>query len=85
MQPTPAQQALLERIAAQRERLRAARHAAPDGIDPQAPLPARLAAFTRLHPLSTAVALGAVALAGPRRLVQWAGVVLPFLLRVYRR
>ncbi|MEB2348892.1 MAG: hypothetical protein OZ923_09795 [Comamonadaceae bacterium] len=85
MQPTPAQQALLERIAAQRERLRATRSAASDSIDPQDPLPARLLAFTRLHPLATAAALGAVALAGPRRLAQWAGVVLPFLLRAYRR
>lgn len=84
--PTPQQQALLERIAAQRERL-LRRHAAPakpDGMDPGDPLAIRLYTFARLHPLLTAGVLGAVALAGPARLGRWIGVLAPLLLQARR-
>lgn len=83
--PTPEQQQLLERIAAQRERL-LRRHAVPekDGVDPGDPLVIRLWTFARLHPVLTAAALGLVALSGPARLARWASVVLPLLLQARR-
>ena len=84
--PTPEQQKVLDRIAAQRERVRAyradwqARAAGPDCVDPNAPLAARLLAFARLHPLVTIIAVGAAA--GPRRLLRWAAVLAPLLSRM---
>ncbi|MBS0302448.1 MAG: hypothetical protein JSR16_09830 [Proteobacteria bacterium] len=93
--PTPEQQQVLDRILAQRERLRARRDAlrqaraaaiAQGGrVNPADPLLARLASFARLHPLAVAAVLGAAALAGPSRLVRMAGVVLPTILRMRRR
>ena len=84
--PTPEQQRLIARIAAQRQRLRALRRAPPpDHVDPADPLPLRLWSFARLHPTASAAALAALALAGgPRRLSRWAGVVLPIVLRMRR-
>lgn len=89
--PTPEQQAVLERIAAQRERLRTARAqrrqawtaamARGERVDPQAPLAARLWAFARLHPVFCALMLGGAALAGPARLVRWASLALPWVAR----
>ncbi|MHA7600482.1 hypothetical protein ACX12L_11125 [Alicycliphilus sp. T452] len=92
-QPTPEQQQVLDRIVAQRERLRARRNAmrkaraaaaTPGRVNPGDPLLARLATFARLHPLVVAAALGVAALAGPGRVVRWAGVVLPAILRMRR-
>ncbi len=82
--PTPEQQALLERIAAQRERLRSRRSAPGDRVDPRDPLPDRLWAFARLHPLTTAAAVALLTLAGPARLVRWAGVLLPLIVQARR-
>jgi len=93
--PTPQQQQVLDRIRAQRERLRARRNArlqaraaaATQGrgrVDPEAPLLARLVSFARLHPVAVAAALGAAALAGPSRVMRWAGVLLPAILRMRR-
>lgn len=83
--PTPEQQALIARITAQRERLRAQRRALPERVDPDDPLPLRLWSFARLHPTASALTLAALALAGgPRRLSRWAGVVLPILLQSRR-
>ncbi|PWW44692.1 hypothetical protein [Melaminivora alkalimesophila] len=90
---TPEQQQVLDRILVQRERLRARREAyrqtraivqARAGLDPNDPLPKRLLAFARLHPAVVAVALGVAALAGPRRLIRWAGVVMPLVSRLRR-
>ncbi len=91
--PTELQQKVLDRIALQRERLRARRAAhrqavalqAEDaGIDPHAPLVARVLAFARLHPAVVAVAaLGALA-AGPSRLIRWSSVLMPLLARMRR-
>lgn len=94
--PTVEQQRLLDRIAVQRERLRARRaaraqalaHARPaggeagSGID--ASLALRAAAFAREHPAAVAVLAGAALMAGPRRLIRWTGVVLPIVLRMRR-
>jgi len=91
--PTPQQQQVLDRILAQRERLRARRDAlrqarataaAQGRVNPADPLPARLLSFARLHPLAVAAALGVAALAGPHRVMRWAGVVLPAILRMRR-
>jgi len=85
--PTPEQQRLIARIAAQRERLRARRRAPPDHVDPADPLPLRLWSFARLHPAATAALLATLALAGPRRLghlSRWIGVVLPLVLQMRR-
>lgn len=90
---TPAQQAVLERIAAQRQRLRArcqARRQAQAqtepaygaGLPPGAPLLAQVVALVRAHPAATAAAVSALGLAtGPRRALRWAGLLLPLLLR----
>ncbi|MCE1193066.1 MAG: hypothetical protein LWW96_13030 [Acidovorax sp.] len=92
--PTAAQQKVLDRIALQRERLRARRaaraqamalaqrDAGPMGADESLAL--RAAGFARQHPLAVAAMAGVALVAGPRRLVRWAGVVLPLLMRLRR-
>ncbi len=92
--PTPEQQQVLDRILAQRERLRARRDALRQAraaaiaqgvrVNPADPLLTRLASFARLHPLAVAAVLGAAALAGPGRVLRLAGVVLPAILRMRR-
>ncbi len=94
---TAEQQQVLDRIAAQRLRLRerrarraqaaaAAREAQQvAGLGPDAPLVSRLAVFARLHPVAVAVAAAAAVAVGPRRMVRWAGVVMPLLLRLRSR
>ncbi|MCD6661947.1 MAG: hypothetical protein LT082_00935 [Comamonas sp.] len=82
--PTPEQQRLIERIAAQREHLRTLRRTPPDRVDPADPLVLRLWHFARLHPAVTAAALAALALTGSRRLSRWAGVMLPIVLQMRR-
>lgn len=90
---TQAQQRVLERIAVQRERLRARRAAriqsqalaeVSAGDDADAPLLARAIAFTRQHPAAVAALAGVAIAAGPRRLIRWAGVVLPLVMRLRR-
>lgn len=94
--PSPEQQAVLDRIAAQRERLRArraarrqlaAQAAAAAAAGPQAGTPwlAKAIVFVREHPSVLAAAAGAVLATGPRRVLRWAGVVLPLVLRARRR
>lgn len=92
--PSDAQQAVLDRIATQRSRLRARRAARAQslalahqgggagGIDESVLL--RAAGFAREHPLAVAAMAGIGLLAGPRRLIRWAGVVLPVLMRLRR-
>lgn len=53
-------------------------------MNPGDPLIARFVSFARLHPLAVAAVLGVAALAGPGRVVRWAGVVLPAILRMRR-
>ena len=89
-----AQQRVVDRIAAQRERLRARRAAraqalalarqdqGPAGMDESLAL--RAAGFAREHPLAMAAVLGLGLMAGPRRLIRWAGVVLPLVMRLRR-
>jgi len=91
--PSPEQQAVLDRIAVQRERLRtlraarrkqAAQAAAAEGVPADAPWIAKAIAFAREHPGALAIAAGAALATGPRRVLRWAGVVLPLLLRARR-
>ena len=44
----------------------------------------RAAAFAREHPLAIAAVGGVALVAGPRRLIRWAGVLLPLLMRLKR-
>lgn len=93
-EPTDEQQKILDRIATQRSRLRARRAARAQsvamsqqrdgagGIDESLVL--RAAGFAREHPLALAAMAGVGLMAGPRRLIRWAGVVLPLLMRLRR-
>lgn len=92
--PSVAQQLVLDRIAAQRERLSsrraqrlAMRAQAEGGQVPGAdtPLVQRLMWFTREHPVVVAAVAGAALMAGPRRLVRWVGVALPLILKLRGR
>ena len=93
--PTAQQQRILDRIALQRERLRARRaaraqaqaltesqRAAAGGSEDSLAL--RAAGFAREHPMAVAAIAGVAVVAGPRRLIRWAGVLLPMLLRLRR-
>ena len=91
--PTPEQQRLLDRMQAQRQRLlvwQAQQQYAPRSSIGSAGSPAallssallgRLGWFARRHPLAVLAGVGLAWAAGPKRLVQWAGVLLPLLLR----
>ena len=91
------QQQVLDRIAAQRLRLRersarrtqavAESHEAQQvaGFGPDASLVSRLAVFARLHPVAVAVAVAAAVALGPRRMIRWAGVALPVVMRLRGR
>lgn len=91
------QQQVLDRIAAQRLRLRerkvrraqavaASRQAQQvAGLGPDASLVSRLAVFARLHPVAVAVAAAAAVVVGPRRVLRWAGVAMPMLMRLRSR
>ena len=92
-EPTSAQQSVLDRIAEQRSRVKArraaqaqalalARESGADGAD--ASLAARAAGFAREHPVAVAALAGAGLVAGPRRLIRWAGVLLPLLAQLRR-
>ena len=90
---TPAQQKILHRIAAQRERIQArqqayaqansAAEAGAAGIGDDS-LVLRCVAFGKQHPAAV-VALACAAMAlGPSRLVRWASVALPWIMRFRR-
>lgn len=92
-EPTAAQGAVLERIAAQRERLRARRAARAQAValarqeasgHPHDSLAWRALGFAREHPAAVAAMAGVAMVAGPRRLIRWAGVVLPIVMRLKR-
>lgn len=93
--PTEAQQRVIERIAAQRERLDARRAQrarqkallhAPTSTSADAPLVMRTVALARQYPV-VLVAVAAVALvaAGPKRVIRWLGVALPLIVRLRGR
>ena len=90
---TPAQQKILHRIAAQRERIQARREAyaqangaaeagaAGMGEDS---LVLRCVALAKQHPAAVVALAGAAMALGPSRLVRWASVALPWILRFRR-
>ena len=94
--PTAAQQELLDRIETQRERIRARRSArvqartlaqqpsAGSGGSIEGTLLERAIVFAKEHPLAIAGAVAAVVVAGPGRVVRWAGIVLPLIARFRR-
>ena len=49
-----------------------------------ASLALRAAGFAREHPLAVAAIAGVALVAGPRRLIRWAGIVLPMVMRLRR-
>lgn len=88
-----AKQRVLSRIAAQRERIRARREAAVHaGTSPgaahtseiQEPLLLRAVLLAKQHPALVAAAVGVAMMAGPSRLVRWATIALPWVMRLRR-
>lgn len=92
--PTPAQQQILSRIAAQRERVRARRVAflQAENANPGArstggdedSIVLRAAAFAKQHPAAVVALAGAAMALGPSRLLRWATVALPWIMRLRR-
>lgn len=88
------ERAVLERIAAQRERIAARRNARAQALALRSshhavmpttgPLAERAIAFARLHPMAVAVAAGVALMLGPRRVIRWAGVALPMIAKFRR-
>ena len=89
--PTDKEQVVLKRITEQRERLleqsamRVQQRAllrARQGLPPNASAAVRALEFAKQHPLALVAVAGAAMVAGPKRLIHWAGVALPLLLRL---
>jgi hypothetical protein len=89
--PTAPEQAVIARITAQRARIyerrsqRAQQRAVlrtKQGLPPDASSALRVVVFAKQHPLALAAIAGVAVVAGPKRLMRWAGVVLPLLLRL---
>lgn len=90
------EQKVLERIALQRQRLRARRAARTQAVhiqaaqqqrqaaDPDTPMSIKLLAFARSHPAAVAVVAGLALVAGPSRLIRWAGLVMPLVMQMRR-
>ena len=94
VEPTAEQQHVLDSIAMQRERIHARRvarahsvamaHKPSAGGDLDESFALRAAGFAREHPLAVLGVAGLAAVAGPRRMIRWAGVLLPMLMRLRR-
>lgn len=93
-QPSAEQQKVIDRIAAQRERLRVRRtermHRTAllrqeQAIVRETPLWLRAAVVARRYPVGVAVLAGVALVVGPKRLVRWAGVGLPLYMRMRGR
>lgn len=91
---TPQQLAVLQRIAAQRQRLRLARQKGKiqrirrqmrGRVDADAPLWQRTVSFVRLHPVFALSVAGAAWTFGPRKLLGIGSTLLPLLLKMRRR
>lgn len=90
LEATPEQQQVLQRIAVQRDRLkaraaaisqaRALRQSATE-VRADAPLVERVTTFARLHPVALGVAAAAALAVGPRKLARVGSVVMPWVLR----
>lgn len=93
---TPEQKQVLGKITRQRARLKARASAqaqtqalrevqSADHVLPDAPLPERLLSFVRLHPVATAAAGALLLVIGPRKLIRWGGVALPWIVKFQQR
>lgn len=89
-QATADQQQVLQRIALQRERLKARSAAAAQAralrqsateVRADAPLVERVTTFARLHPVALAVAAAAAMVIGPRKLVRVGSAAMPWVMR----
>ena len=92
-QANEAQREVLLRIASQRDRLAAARKTqfeaknlqkSPPTVPADAPLPERLAAFAKLHPVATAAAAGLAIMVGPRKLIRYGSLAWPLISKFKR-
>lgn len=92
--PSDEQQKVMDRIEAQRERLRVRRTERAHRmalvqneqvVVAQTPLWLRTAVVARRYPVGAALLAGVALLVGPKRLFQWAGVGLPLYLRMRGR
>lgn len=95
--PTPEQQVVVDRIAAQRLRwcarcLAKKLPAVPSDTISTTATASKIAsdglsqvlALVRSHPAAVAAAVGVTVVLGPRRLLRWSGVLVPILLRYWR-
>lgn len=91
---TVEQQKVMQRIAQQRERLKARSAAVAQAralsravtqVQPDAPLLERVTTFARLHPVAVAVAAAAALMVGPRKLLRFGTTVMPLILRWQQR
>ncbi|MDR2299321.1 MAG: hypothetical protein LBE30_13400 [Comamonas sp.] len=94
---TPEQQLVLKRIAKQRSRLQARSAARAQAqtlqtqahdveqVQSDAPLVDRVITFVRLHPIATAVAGASLMAVGPRKLMRWGSIALPWILKLQQR
>lgn len=71
------------RVARAQARALAEQAGSPTGGE-DASLALRAAGFAREHPLAVAAIAGVALVAGPRRLIRWAGIVLPMVMRLRR-
>lgn len=93
----PSKEELLDRIAAQRQRLRERRDRRTQvlatsreanrvaGLGPDAPLAQRVAVFARLHPVACALGAAAAVVVGPKKLIRFSGLALPWIMKMRRR
>lgn len=88
------QQRVMQRIAQQRERIKARSAAVAQAralsrsatqVRPDAPLLERISTFARLHPVAVALAAAAAMVVGPRKLMRIGSTVLPVILRWQQR
>ena len=92
---SPEQKLLLSRISRQRARIKARasakaqalalRQTQPAQVDGEASLPERLVSFVRLHPIATAAAGALLMVVGPRKLIRWGSVALPWVMKLQQR
>ncbi len=92
--PSDEQQQVIDRIAAQRERLRVRRTERAHrlvmlrqekAVVSQTPLWLRAAVVAKRYPLGISLLAGVALLVGPKRLVRWAGIGLPMYMRMRGR
>lgn len=93
---TPEQKQVLDRIARQRGRLKARAVAQAQAkalrqtqgasrVLADDSLPERLLSFVRLHPVATAAAGGLLMVLGPRKLIRWSTVAIPWIVKFQQR